>query len=54
MDLNIKDDRIIMSIKSGLIEGFQGYSQFVSLTDFNRSMEMWLLEHKDDFSKAQW
>jgi hypothetical protein len=53
MDLNIKGDRIIMSIKSGLIEGFEGYSQFVSLTDFNQSMEMWLLEHKDDFSKGE-
>jgi hypothetical protein len=42
-----------MSIKSGIIEGFEGYSQFVSLIDFNQSMEMWLLEHKSDFSKGE-
>lgn len=42
-----------MSLKSGCIEGFEAYSQFVSLTDFNHSMEIWLLEHKSDFSKGE-
>ncbi|MCM3767739.1 hypothetical protein [Neobacillus niacini] len=42
-----------MSIKSGNIEGFEEYSQFANLADFNHNMEMWMLEHKDDFSKGE-
>jgi hypothetical protein len=42
-----------MTIKSGVIEGFEGYSQFSSLEEFNRHMEMWLAVHKHDFSKGE-
>ncbi|MBT2691744.1 hypothetical protein [Bacillus sp. ISL-55] len=42
-----------MTIKSGVIEGFEGYSQFVSLEEFNRHLEMWLAVHKHDFSKGE-
>ncbi|WP_253701147.1 hypothetical protein [Bacillus sp. FJAT-29814] len=42
-----------MSIKSGKIEGFEEYSQFANLTDFNHNMEMWLLEQKNHFSKGE-
>lgn len=42
-----------MNIKSGQIEGFQQYSQFTSLGEFNRHMEMWYLEHKQAFTKAE-
>ncbi|WP_066069929.1 hypothetical protein [Neobacillus soli] len=42
-----------MSIKSGNIEGFEQYSQFETLKEFNRHMELWLLEHKTDFSKGE-
>ncbi|WP_458413337.1 hypothetical protein ACNQFZ_00090 [Schinkia sp. CFF1] len=42
-----------MTIKSGNIDGFKQYSQFSSLKEFNTHMEMWLLEHKHEFSKAE-
>jgi hypothetical protein len=42
-----------MTIKSGVIEGFEGYSQFSSLEEFNRHLEMWLAVHKHDFSKGE-
>jgi hypothetical protein len=42
-----------MSIKSGCIEGFEEFSQFASLIEFNHHMERWMLEHKDDFSKGE-
>lgn len=43
----------MMTIKSGVIEGFEGYSQFSSLEEFNRHLEMWLAVHKHDFSKGE-
>ncbi|MGV2942525.1 hypothetical protein AB5I83_23480 [Mesobacillus sp. LC4] len=43
----------MMTIKSGVIEGFEGYSQFGSLEEFNRHLEMWLAVHKYDFSKGE-
>ncbi|WP_251028862.1 hypothetical protein [Bacillus sp. ISL-18] len=42
-----------MNLKSGTIEGFESFSQFESLQEFNRHMEMWLLDHKKDFSKGE-
>ncbi|MBT2682265.1 hypothetical protein [Bacillus sp. ISL-37] len=42
-----------MTIKSGVIEGFEGYSQFSSLEEFNIHLEMWLAVHKHDFSKGE-
>ncbi|MGG1678225.1 hypothetical protein ACIFOT_21165 [Neobacillus sp. NRS-1170] len=40
-------------IKSGNTEGFQQFSQFISLQEFNHHIEMWLLEHKHDFTKGE-
>ncbi|MDN3019216.1 hypothetical protein PH210_23885 [Paenibacillus sp. BSR1-1] len=40
-------------IKSGNTEGFQHYSQFSSLQEFNHHIEMWLLEHKHEFTKGE-
>ncbi|MBI0579148.1 hypothetical protein IEC97_17395 [Neobacillus cucumis] len=42
-----------MQIKSGKIEGFEQYSQFSSLKEFNTHLEMWLAIHKKDFSKGE-
>ncbi|RHW41978.1 hypothetical protein D1B31_04860 [Neobacillus notoginsengisoli] len=42
-----------MSIKSGKIEGFEQFSQFSSLKEFNTHMEMWLALHKHDFAKGE-
>jgi hypothetical protein len=42
-----------MTIKSGVIEGFEGYSQFNSLEEFNHHLEMWLAVHKHGFSKGE-
>ncbi|WP_102344811.1 hypothetical protein [Bacillus sp. Marseille-P3661] len=42
-----------MQIKSGTIEKFEQYSQFSSLREFNRHIEMWLLERKSNFSKSE-
>ncbi|MFF2449922.1 hypothetical protein ACFVSW_23045 [Neobacillus sp. NPDC058068] len=43
----------MVNLKSGTIEGFEQFSQFSSLKDFNTHYEMWLAEHKDDFSKGE-
>ncbi|MFK9093834.1 hypothetical protein [Bacillus salipaludis] len=43
----------MMNLKSGSIEGFEQFSQFESLKEFNQHMEMWLVEHKIDFSKGE-
>ncbi|MBV7509454.1 hypothetical protein KW850_30300 [Bacillus sp. sid0103] len=40
-------------IKSGNTDGFREFSQFSSLEEFNHHMEMWLVEHKHDFSKGE-
>ncbi|WP_219621336.1 hypothetical protein [Neobacillus cucumis] len=40
-------------MKSGKIESFEQFSQFHSLQDFNNHMELWLLEHKQHFSKGE-
>ena len=42
-----------MNIKSGSINQFEELSQFSSLTEFNHHMEMWLVEHKHEFSKGE-
>ncbi|MEH7120087.1 hypothetical protein V7128_22085 [Neobacillus vireti] len=42
-----------MNLKSGNIEIFEQYSQFKNLEEFNHHMEMWLLDHKKDFSKGE-
>ncbi|MBS8263894.1 hypothetical protein DYI25_05515 [Mesobacillus boroniphilus] len=42
-----------MTIKSGVIEGFEKYSQFCSLKEFNHHLEMWLAVFKHDFSKGE-
>jgi N-acetylglutamate synthase-like GNAT family acetyltransferase len=42
-----------MNLKSGNIEQYEPFSQFTSLTQFNHHMEMWMLEHKADFSKGE-
>ena len=42
-----------MNIKSGNIERFEQYSQFKNLEEFNHHMEMWLLDHKNDFTKGE-
>jgi len=42
-----------MNLKSGNIEGFEQYSQFKNLEEFNHHMEMWLLDHKKDFTKGE-
>ncbi|WML48982.1 hypothetical protein RCG23_02385 [Neobacillus sp. PS3-34] len=42
-----------MNLKSGNIEGFETYSQFSSLKEFNSHLEMWLALHKHDFSKGE-
>ncbi|RSD28864.1 hypothetical protein EJA10_03055 [Mesobacillus subterraneus] len=42
-----------MTIRSGVIENFEGYSQFISLEEFNTHLEMWLSLHKHDFTKGE-
>ncbi|MEH7386475.1 hypothetical protein V7147_13865 [Bacillus sp. JJ1521] len=42
-----------MNLKSGTIDKFEDYSNFSSLQEFNRHMEMWMLQYKDDFSKGE-
>ncbi|MFD2681813.1 hypothetical protein [Bacillus seohaeanensis] len=42
-----------MNIKSGDIEAFKQYSQFSSLKEFNNHMEMWMVEYKKEFTKAE-
>ena len=42
-----------MNLKSGRIEGFEGYSQFKSVKEFNTHVEMWLAVKKQEFSKGE-
>jgi N-acetylglutamate synthase-like GNAT family acetyltransferase len=42
-----------MNLKSGRIEGFEGYSQFESVKEFNTHVEMWLAVKKQEFSKGE-
>ena len=42
-----------MNLKSGRIEGFEQYSQFTSLKEFNTHVEMWLAVKKGDFPKGE-
>ncbi|MDR7079518.1 N-acetylglutamate synthase-like GNAT family acetyltransferase [Neobacillus niacini] len=42
-----------MNLKSGKIEGFEGYSQFKSVKEFNTHVEMWLAVKKQEFSKGE-
>ncbi|MEC1524803.1 hypothetical protein P9D43_22620 [Neobacillus niacini] len=42
-----------MSLKSGNTKEFEQFSQFHSLLEFNHHMEMWLVEHKHDFTKGE-
>jgi hypothetical protein len=42
-----------VKLKSGRIEGFEGYSQFNSVKEFNKHAEMCLAVKKQDFSKGE-
>jgi hypothetical protein len=42
-----------MNLKSCKIEGFEGYSQFKSVKEFNTHVEMWLAVKKQEFSKGE-
>ncbi|NWQ43410.1 hypothetical protein MLOOGBEN_22180 [Bacillus sp. EB106-08-02-XG196] len=42
-----------MNLKSGRIEGFEEYSQFKSVKEFNTHVEMWLAVKKHEFSKGE-
>jgi hypothetical protein len=42
-----------MNLKSGNIKTFEQYSQFSSLKEFNNHMEMWMIEYKKEFTKAE-
>jgi hypothetical protein len=42
-----------VNLKSGRIEGFEGYSQFKSVKEFNTHVEMWLAVKKQEFSKGE-
>jgi hypothetical protein len=42
-----------VNLKSGRIEGFEGYSQFKSVKEFNSHIEMWLAVKKQEFSKGE-
>ncbi|MBI0579816.1 hypothetical protein IEC97_20875 [Neobacillus cucumis] len=42
-----------MNLKSGQIQQFAVYSQFKNLKEFNNHMEMWLVEHKQEFTKGE-
>ncbi|MEH7011365.1 hypothetical protein V7087_11165 [Neobacillus niacini] len=42
-----------MNLKSGRIEGFERYSQFKSVKEFNKHVEMWLAVKKQEFSKGE-
>ncbi|MCK2006098.1 hypothetical protein MZM54_32795 [[Brevibacterium] frigoritolerans] len=43
----------ICTMLSGRIENFKEYSQFDSLKDFNTTIEMFLADHKKDFTKGE-
>ncbi|MEH7339204.1 hypothetical protein V7179_11575, partial [Priestia megaterium] len=40
-------------LRSGRIEEYKEFSQFKSIKEFNTSMEMFLVEHKKDFTKSE-
>ena len=42
-----------MNLKSGAVQQFEQFSQFISLTEFHHHMEMWLVNYKQDFSKGE-
>lgn len=42
-----------MNLKSSVTDQFEYYSQFANLAEFNRHMEMWLLEEKQKFTKGE-
>lgn len=42
-----------MTIKSGVIEGFEQYSQFATLGEFNNHLEMQMVEYKKEFTKGE-
>jgi hypothetical protein len=42
-----------MSIKNGKIGGFEGYSQFAELKEFNSHFEMWMADKKHYFTKGE-
>jgi hypothetical protein len=42
-----------VNLKSGRIEGFEGYSQFNSVKEFNTHVEIWLAVKKHEFSKGE-
>jgi hypothetical protein len=42
-----------VNLKSGRIEGFEQYSQFKSVKEFNTHVEMWLAVKKQEFSKGE-
>jgi len=42
-----------MKLKSGSIDQFEQYSQFSSIKEFNRHIEMWLSKYKHEFTKGE-
>ena len=42
-----------MNLKSGAVQQFEQFSQFISLTEFHHHMEMWLVNYKQDLSKGE-
>jgi hypothetical protein len=42
-----------MKIKSGNIEGFEQFSQFTNLKEFNSHFEMWMVDLKHEFTKGE-
>jgi hypothetical protein len=44
---------LAMGIQSSSFDEYESFSEFESLQEFNRHMEMWLLKHKDNFSKGE-
>ena len=42
-----------MNLKSGAVQQFEQFSQFLSLTEFHHHMERWLVYYKQDFSKGE-
>ena len=52
-NLSGKGCKQMLHLKSGNIEKFEQYSQFRTLQEFNHHIEMWLLEHKQTFSKGE-
>ena len=42
-----------MNLKSGVVQQFEHFSHFQSLTEFHHHMEMWLVDYKREFSKGE-